>query len=160
MRDAADLPAFHAATGVPTALDETLDALLAGGAPVPGSPPGSEAHCRASGANALDGLRGGGCAQASDLRSGLGLDLDASGDWARALDALQAEGAGLAAAVLKPAAVGGFEAAAAVARWAGRAGVKAGAPPAASVAPDLGFRVLTLFANPNPFRFVCARQVM
>lgn len=124
MRDAGDLPALHAATGVPTALDETLDTLLAGGAPAPGSPPGFEAQGRAPGTNAQDGLRGGCCVEAADVELGLGWG--ASSDWARAMDALQAEGAGLAAVVLKPAVVGGFEAAAAVARWAGRAGVKVG----------------------------------
>ena len=133
MRDAGDLPAFHAATGVPTALDETLDALLAGGAPAPGSALGFGAQGGASGAHALDGLLDGGCVGAADV--GLGLGWGASSNWARALDALQAEGAGLAAVVLKPAVVGGFEAAAAVARWAGCAGVTVGAP-------GLCFRVL------------------
>ena len=130
MHDAADLPAFHAATGVPTALDETLDALLAGTAPASGSSPGLGLQGRGTGTNALDALRDGGRADMSDL--GLESGSGASSDWARAVDALQAEGAGLAAVVLKPAVVGGFEAAAAIARWAGRAGVKVGAPPAMS----------------------------
>lgn len=90
MRDPADFAAFHAATGVATAVDETLDALLA--ADRSGTGPG--------------GLPGSGQ------------------PWTRELDALQAAGAMLAAVVIKPGAVGGFEAAAAVARWAARAGVQ------------------------------------
>lgn len=90
MRDPADFAAFHAATGMATAVDETLDALLA--ADRSGKGPG--------------GLPGSGQ------------------PWTRELDALQAAGATLAAVVIKPGAVGGFEAAAAVARWAARAGVQ------------------------------------
>jgi len=97
VRDPADLPAFHAACGVATALDETLDALLAG--------------------------QGLGLGAGSD--AGLGLGSGAPAAWARELGALQAAGAGLAAVVVKPAALGGFEAAAAAARGAARAGVRA-----------------------------------
>jgi hypothetical protein len=97
VRDPADLPAFHAACGVATALDETLDALLAG--------------------------QGLGLGTGSD--AGVGLGSGAPAAWARELGALQAAGAGLAAVVVKPAALGGFEAAAAAARGAARAGVRA-----------------------------------